>query len=180
LELGGTYYTWPAQSPNPGDPNAEDELWNFYDYSMASNNLGHAVTCVGYIPANDPLDSGPALGIGPTDWVIVHDNWFNTPRNVIIPYGSPGQFNANWVANTTAEPSQHLSISNIVKVASDVLIDFTTIPSARHHLEWKSEMTNDTWSVVVSNMPFVVGTRRVTNTVESSVQQRFYRIRATY
>jgi hypothetical protein len=178
--LGASYYNWGA-TPLAGVTNAEDEYWNFYDeYYNASNNLGHTVTCVGYIPAGDPLDQGMALGLGPTDWVIVHDNWPSTPRNVIIPYGSPGGFNANWVANTTAEPSRHLSITNIVKVANDVFIDFTTIPSAMHHLEWTSEMTNTTWTVAVSNMTFVVGTRRVTNTVSSSVTNRFYRIRASY
>ena len=178
--LGASYYNWGA-APPAGTNNDENEMWNFYDeYYNVSNNLGHTVTCVGYIPASDPLDPGLALGLGPTDWVIVHDNWASTPRNVIIPYGSPGAFNANWVANTTVEPSQHLSISNIVKVANDVLIDFTTIPGAMHHLEWTSEMTNSTWNVAVSNMPFVVGTRRVTNTVSSSVTNRFYRVKASY
>jgi hypothetical protein len=176
---GASYYNW-GDRPSGVDTN-ENEYWNYYDeYYNASNNLGHTVTCVGYIPATDPLDQGPALQLGPTDWVIVHDNWASTPRNVIIPYGSPGLFNANWVANTTVEPSQHLSISNIVKVANDVFIDFTTIPSAMHHLEWMSEMTNSTWTVAVSNMPFVVGTRRVTNTVSSSVTNRFYRVKANY
>jgi hypothetical protein len=177
--LGASYYNWGA-TPAAGVTNAEDEFWNFYDYSMASNNLGHVVTCVGYIQAGDPLDQGPVVGLGPTDWVIVHDNWPSTPRNVIIPYSSFGGFNPNWVANTTAEPSRHLSITNIAKVANDVFIDFTTIPSAMHHLEWTSEMTNSTWTVAVSNMPFVVGTRRVTNTVSSSVTNRFYRVRANY
>lgn len=174
-EFGGTYYTWPSQPPNTGDTNAEDEVWNLNDYYDVTNNLGHAVTCVGYIPANDGLDSGPALGIGPTDWVIVHDNWASTPRNVIIPFDW-----VNWRANTTAEPSQHLPITNIQAVTTNIVIRFRGIPSAQHYLEWKSEMTNDTWSIAVSNMPFVVGTMQVTNTVESSVKQRFYRIRAAY
>ena len=174
-EYGGTYYVWPAQQPNAGVTNAEDELWNFYDYTMANHNLGHAVTCVGYIPANDPLDP-----IGQTDWVVVHDNWATTPRNVIIPYGSLGQFDVNWVANTTAEPSPHLSITNIHAVATNIFIGFTGIPSALHHLEWKSEITNSTWTTCVSNMAFVAGTMQVTNSVPAGTQQRFYRIKASY
>lgn len=90
--LGGLYYTWGS---TPGPNNAEDEEWNYYDTGLA---LGHAVTAVGYIPAGDPDDLGPALQLGPTDWVIVHDNWSSTARNVIIPFANA------WVANTTAFP----------------------------------------------------------------------------
>jgi len=74
VEYGGTYYVWPDQAPEPGATNDENEMWNFSDYYYAITNLGHAVTCVGYIQANDPLDP-----IGGTDWVIVHDNWASTP-----------------------------------------------------------------------------------------------------
>ncbi|HUI06779.1 MAG TPA: hypothetical protein VL486_07215, partial [Verrucomicrobiae bacterium] len=150
--------------------NDENEVWNLNDYYEVTNNLGHAVTCVGYIPANDPLDP-----VGNTDWVIVHDNWASTPRNVIIPFDW-----VYWRANTTAEPSQHLSITNIQAVTTNIVISFRGIPSALHHLEWKSEITNSTWTTCVSNMPFGVGTIQVTNSVSAGTQQRFYRIRANY
>ena len=78
---GGNYFTWATTA---GSTNAEDEAWNSDD---TGSGLGHAVTVVGYIQAGDPDDKGPALQMGPTDWVIVHDNWVSTPRNVIIPYG---------------------------------------------------------------------------------------------
>jgi hypothetical protein len=125
---------------------------------------------VGYIPANDPADP-----IGGTDWVVVHDNWASTPRNVIIPFDW-----VNWRANTTAEPSPHLSITNIHVVVTNIFISFTGIPSALHHLEWKSDMTNSTWTTCVSNMAFVAGTMQVTNSVPPETQQRFYRIGASY
>ncbi|HTY87835.1 MAG TPA: hypothetical protein VMB80_10255 [Candidatus Acidoferrum sp.] len=96
----GSYYTW-GSTPTPPYTNAEDEVWTNLDNGLA---LGHAVTVVGYIRAGDADDKGPVLGLGPTDWVIVHDNWSSTPRNVIVPYTFQGGFVATWVANTTAKP----------------------------------------------------------------------------
>jgi hypothetical protein len=52
------------------------ESWDPY------NDLGHAVTAVGYILAWDPDGAGP---ISSADWAIVHDNWASTPENVAIP-----------------------------------------------------------------------------------------------
>ena len=53
------------------------EFWDPY------NDLGHAVTGVGYILQWDPDGAGP---IPSADWVIVHDNWASTPENVAIPW----------------------------------------------------------------------------------------------
>jgi hypothetical protein len=53
------------------------ESWDPY------NDLGHAVTGVGYILNWDPDGAGP---IPSADWVIVHDNWASTPENVAIPW----------------------------------------------------------------------------------------------
>ncbi|MGD0652422.1 MAG: hypothetical protein ABSA97_14995 [Verrucomicrobiia bacterium] len=172
-DFGGSYYAWSYQ-PSPGNPNAEDEYWNMYS---TSNGLGHAVTAVGYIPAGDVLDPGPSLQMGPTDWVIVHDNWASTPRNVIIPF----DFAGNWVANTTVHPEiAHFTATKIELVAvTNVVISFTGIPGTLHNLEWKSDITNNTWSTAISNVAFTAGTMQMTNTVDSSVQQRFYRIKAT-
>ena len=58
-----------------------------------ADGLGHAVTA-GYIDRNTAGDV-----IGNTDWVIVHDNWQTTGRNVIVPF-----VYANWSANTEAIP----------------------------------------------------------------------------
>ena len=177
-DYGGTYYVW-GLMPTPLAPNAEDEQWTGDESDLS---LGHVVTAVGYIPAGDALDPGPML-VGPglgiqTDWVIVHDNWASTPRNVIIPYDWP----INWTANTIAVPNAgFLRITGVGRAAlTNAVISFTGIPGSLHHLEWKSEMTNSTWATCVSNLSFIAGTMQVTNTVESSVQQRFYRIKASY
>jgi hypothetical protein len=180
-QFGGSYYT---NSTPTGSSNAEDEDWNEYN---GDYGLGHAVTAVGYIPANDVLDPGMSLGLGPTDWVIVHDNWASTPRNVIVPYGSPlpppgGAFNAAWAANTIAYPDPGFLRVTKVELAggTNAMISFTGIPGALHHLYWQSDATNTTWSRSVSNMAFCAGTMQMTNTVSSSESNRFYRIKASY
>jgi hypothetical protein len=63
-------YTTSSHSPNP------EEYWD-------ANNIGHAVTGVGYILNWDPDGAGP---LPLTDYVIVHDNWATTPENVAIPW----------------------------------------------------------------------------------------------
>ena len=76
--LGGTYYMWGTNPPPNIITNAENEDWNFYNNGMT---LGHAVTAVGYIMAGDADDQWAAAGLaGPTDWVIVHDNWASTAQ----------------------------------------------------------------------------------------------------
>jgi hypothetical protein len=172
-DFGGTYYQW-GLVPVPYATNAEDEVWNMYDADYA---LGHAVTAVGYIPAGDVLDPGPSLGMGTNDWVIVHDNWFSTPRNVIIPF-----FNF-WVANTYAFPDLgFLQLTNIVVVnKTNAVVSFTGIPGYRHDLLWTTNLaTTNAWSVVVSNVAFAAGTMQITNVVSTSDPQRFYRLKAHY
>jgi hypothetical protein len=103
--IGGTYYLWGTYAG--GTTPEGDEEW----YDNGPESLGHAVTAVGFIPANDPDDLGPAFGIGPTDWVIVHDNWSSTVRNVIVPFNYAG----TWVANTNAvvpEPSTLIMLAS--------------------------------------------------------------------
>jgi hypothetical protein len=46
-----------------------------------TDDIGHAVTAVGYIPNWDGDGLTP-----PQNWVIVHDNWPNTAVNVVIPW----------------------------------------------------------------------------------------------
>ena len=174
---GGAYYVWNAM-PAPG-PNAEDEQWTLDESELS---LGHVVTAVGYIPAGDVLDPGPALGaqgLGvATDWVIVHDNWSTTPRNVIIPF----DWAVNWVANTIAFPdSGFLQITRIALAAgTNAVISFTGLPGALHDLQWESTLTTNTWSNVVTNVVFSAGTMQLTNTVTVGEQKRFYRIKARY
>jgi hypothetical protein len=82
------FYDFQGSGP---DPWGNDEVWNYDD---GGNGLGHAVTAVGYLMANDPQN--PQQG---TAWVIVHDNCAGTPRNVAVPMN----WNA-WVANTNVVP----------------------------------------------------------------------------
>jgi len=60
-----------------------DEIPWSYDPAEDWSDNGHAVTGVGYILDWDPDGSGP---LGEEDYVIVHDNWPNTPINVAIPW----------------------------------------------------------------------------------------------
>jgi hypothetical protein len=139
--------------------------------------LGHAVTAVGYIPAGDLLDQGPALGLGLTDWVIVHDNWASTPRNVIIPF----DWVNNWVANTYAYPDPgFLRLTNIIVTGrTNAVVSLTGIPGYHHDLLWTTNLLS-AWSTAVSNVAFTAGTMRITNTISASDPQRFYRIKAGY
>ena len=174
-DYGGTYFEW-SQPQGPAVTNAEDETWNLYPGDMG---LGHAVTAVGYIPAGDVLDPGVGLGLGPTDWVIVHDNWASTPRNVIIPFDYLG----NWVANTTAMPDPGFLQITAIRLTggTNCVISYTGIPGALHDLQYKSDMTNTSWSATAaSNMTFAAGTMQVTNTVSSGTDRKFYRVKATY
>lgn len=82
------FYDFSGSAP---DPWGNDETWNYDD---GGGGLGHTVTAVGYLLANDPLN--PRAG---TDWIIVHDNVAQTPRNAAVPMN----WNA-WVANTNAIP----------------------------------------------------------------------------
>lgn len=72
-----------------GDPWENDEDWNYDD---SGGGLGHAVTAVGYLLPDDPLNPEPN-----TPWVIVHDNVEQTPRNLAVPLTF-----LEWVANTNA------------------------------------------------------------------------------
>jgi hypothetical protein len=74
------YHSWENGDGNP------DEEW--YD------DIGHAVTGVGYILNWDPDGSG-SLPSG--NYVIVHDNWSTTPENVAILW-------ANWNSSHKVDP----------------------------------------------------------------------------
>jgi hypothetical protein len=68
---------------SPPDP---EEYW--------SGDIGHAVTGVGYILNWDPDGAGP---LPAQDYVIVHDNWARTPKNIAVPW-------ANWKCLFAVDP----------------------------------------------------------------------------
>jgi len=87
-----------SQSANPSNP---EENWNL---QTSENCIGHTVTGVGYIENWDPDDTGP---LPESNFLIVHDTWDTTPKNVAIPW-------QNWNATikvkaiktqTSVEPS---------------------------------------------------------------------------
>jgi len=78
-------FEWGDQVPGSYPPNPE-EYW--------SDDVGHAVTGVGYILGWDPDGSGE---LPEDDYIIVHDNWATTPGNVAIPW-------TNWKSNHAADP----------------------------------------------------------------------------
>jgi len=65
-------FSWGAYVPSSYDP---EEYWDV--------DIGHAVTGVGYVLDWDPDGSDP---LGEEDYVIVHDNWGPTPKNIAIPW----------------------------------------------------------------------------------------------
>ena len=69
-------YEWGLLVGNSGSVDERDpqETWNLSEDPLG--NIGHAVTVVGYLE-NYKAD---------TSYVIVHDNWPNTPRNIAIPW----------------------------------------------------------------------------------------------
>jgi hypothetical protein len=78
-------FSWGEWAGGSHDPNPE-EYWN--------DDVGHAVTGVGYKLNWDPDGAGP---LPEDDYVIVHDNWSTTPENVAIPW-------ANWKSSHAADP----------------------------------------------------------------------------
>jgi len=77
-------FAWGEQKNYSTDP---VEYWD--------EGIGHAVTGVGYILNWDP--DGEGGGLTSQDYVIVHDNWAPTPKNVAIPW-------ANWKCLFTVDP----------------------------------------------------------------------------
>jgi hypothetical protein len=79
------FYEWGDSISCSQDP---QEQWG--------DEIGHAVTGVGYMMNFDPDGNGP---IQPTNWVVVHDNWASTAENVAIPWG-------HFMALTTVNPNK--------------------------------------------------------------------------
>ena len=94
---------------NMETPPTED--WN-------SDNRGHAVTGIGYRGAYD-------AGSGVKDWVIVHDNWPSTGKQVAVPF----------VLQTTGNPTAVTSVTLIDPVTEqepEIVVD----SSGTRHLVW--------------------------------------------
>ena len=99
-------YEWGSQIPNSmlNDPDNPDEEWNF---ETGEYGIGHAVTGIGYCTNWDPLNSGH-----PQNYIIVHDNWSTTGKNVAIPW-------ANWNATILVHPVPPPSICKLIPNVPD-------------------------------------------------------------
>jgi hypothetical protein len=75
------FYAWGDPVPTSGIENESDppEQWNL---EPGEAGIGHAVTGVGYFMSYVPLASPDP----PMDFLVVHDNWANTPKNLAIPW----------------------------------------------------------------------------------------------
>ena len=60
------------------DPKVPVEEWG----KGAQDGIGHAVAAVGFL-VGDPDGVG---SLPDTNWVVVHDNWASTPRDIAIPW----------------------------------------------------------------------------------------------
>jgi len=96
-------FKWGLERYSSEDP---EEQWE-------EGIIGHAVTGVGYILNWDPDGSGPK------DYVIVHDNWPTTPRNVAIPW-------ANWNISHAVDPAGVPAAKYDLTISSDLFGSVTT------------------------------------------------------
>ena len=104
-------YDWGVMVNQSGTTDERDplETWNLAE---GDAGIGHAVTAVGYLENYAPPD---------TNYVIVHDNWANTPKNIAIPW-----IDANitgWFFYHLSEPPD-LAVTNI-QTANDTSLGFT-------------------------------------------------------
>jgi len=100
---GITYYTWgPLQDPPP-------ENWNhplnpdpeYGGIPFGLQTIGHAVTAIGYFANYDPDGAG---ALPQVDWVVVHDNWPTTAKDMAIPWRLIGVLPwSPWVSNTSID-----------------------------------------------------------------------------
>jgi hypothetical protein len=97
------FYDWALADSFSGTIDEQDpyECWNLQE---DEGNIGHAVTAVGYFENYKPPD---------TSYVIVHDNWSNTPRNIAIPWMNI----ASWFFIHLPEPP------DLTIIRSEALID---------------------------------------------------------
>jgi hypothetical protein len=115
-EMGGDsihYFLWDTAVTSTGFPNPHED----YYFDEKINSAGHAVTGVGYLFGWDPDDAGP---LPMTDWIICHDNWPTTPKNVAIPW-----VDSIWIATFSADPGVDSVVPKITCMDTTVYLDET-------------------------------------------------------
>jgi len=104
-------FSWGNWTSNSSYPREE---WN---HGEGPECIGHAVTGVGYILNWDP--DGNGTDFAPADYVIVHDNWDTTPRNVAIPWD-------NWNSSHAVDPAGVPPVKYDLTIGSDMFGSVTT------------------------------------------------------
>ncbi len=151
-------YTWGNFTSSSSDP-IED--WNAQEDSL---NIGHVVTGVGYWENFDP--DGPGTKFQPSTWIIVHDNWQSTARNIAIPW-------AHWVATVAVKIMYPTSVPSEAGLISEfalhqnypnpfnpsTTIEFT-IPRS-HHVTLKMFNLLGKEVAILVNQKYVAGRYKV-------------------
>ena len=103
-------YEWGNVVTQSGTVDERDpsETWNLAE---GENGIGHAVTAVGYLE-NYKQD---------TSYVIVHDNWTNTPKSIAVPWIDSKI--TTWFSYHLPDPPD-LAVTNI-RTAIDTSVGFT-------------------------------------------------------
>jgi hypothetical protein len=104
-------YDWGAMVGQSGTTNERDPL-EYWNLAEGDAGIGHAVTAVGYLENYVPPD---------TNYVIVHDDWANTPKNIAIPWIDINIM--GWFFYHLPEPPD-LAVTNI-QTANDTSLGFT-------------------------------------------------------
>lgn len=103
-------YDWSNVVDESGtiDENDPPESWNLAE---GEGGIGHAVTAVGYLENY----------VADTSYVIVHDNWANTPKNITVPWINSKI--SSWFFFHLPEPPDLAVIR--IQTANDTSVGFT-------------------------------------------------------
>jgi hypothetical protein len=97
------FYDW-GDTVSGSTDSLHEEDWNEIP---GPEGIGHAVTGVGYFRNFDPDTIGP---LPRDDYIVVHDNWYDTPMNVAVPWD-------NWNATITADPRYGCTIGEVLDLS---------------------------------------------------------------
>jgi hypothetical protein len=111
------FYAWGDTVPISGTEDESDppEQWNL---EPGEAGIGHAVTGVGYFIGYVPSGSPDP----PMDFLVVHDNWANTPKNIAIPWQ-----NVSAILSFILPPVPDLTVSDIHTTVADSMMTSDTL-----------------------------------------------------
>ncbi|KPL26772.1 MAG: hypothetical protein AMS23_00230 [Bacteroides sp. SM1_62] len=132
------FYAWGDPVPTSGTQDESDppEQWNL---EPGEEGIGHAVTGVGYFPSYVP----PGSPDPPMDYLVVHDNWANTPKNIAIPWQ-----NVSAMLSFILPPVPDLTVLDIQTTVAGSMM-----PSDTLILEKPVNISNTVENIAGMNMP---------------------------